>query len=520
MNNTHIFTKLKTSFAPGLVVFLVALPLCLGIALASGAPPIAGIISGIIGGIVVGFLSNSNISVTGPAAGLSAIILSAITDLGSFQLFLCAGIIAGVLQVILGYLRSGTIANFFPSNVIEGMLAGIGVIIIIKQIPLIFGVTTLSTLFQGNEGSILQQIHFGAVILTLISLGILLFWERNPFLKKIKMLPGALVAVAVAILINFIWIQTNSSFAISGSNLVSIPTFQNASELANILVLPDWSGFLNPAVWIIGCTIALVASIETLLCIEASDRLDPLKRNTDTNRELKAQGIGNVLSALIGGIPMTSVVVRSSANINAGGVYKTSTIIHGVFLLLAILAIPFVLNLIPLATLAAVLVLVGYKLAKPVLFVHFWKKGYTQFVPFVATFSMVVLSDLLIGVAVGLATSVAFLLFGNLKKAFKYEKRHDLDTPVFHHIKLAEEVSFLNKSAIKTRLHSLPKNSVAYIDAKQSVYIHIDIVELIEDFINAHAKEKNIEVQISGFHKKFNNETANQSIILQHRKSI
>ncbi|MBW3519015.1 SulP family inorganic anion transporter [Flavobacterium sp. NKUCC04_CG] len=518
MNNTHIFTKLKTSFAPGLVVFLVALPLCLGIALASGAPPIAGIISGIIGGIVVGFLSNSNISVTGPAAGLSAIILSAITDLGSFQLFLCAGIIAGVLQVVLGYLRSGTIANFFPSNVIEGMLAGIGVIIIIKQIPLIFGVTSLSTLF--NDGSILNQIHFGAVILTVISLGILLFWEKNPFLKKIKMLPGALVAVAVAILINFIWIQTNSSFAISGSNLVSIPTFQNASELANILVLPDWSGFLNPAVWIIGCTIALVASIETLLCIEASDRLDPLKRNTDTNRELKAQGIGNVLSALIGGIPMTSVVVRSSANINAGGVYKTSTIIHGVFLLLAILAIPFVLNLIPLATLAAVLVLVGYKLAKPVLFIHFWKKGYTQFVPFAATFAMVVLSDLLIGVAVGLATSVAFLLFGNLKKAFKYEKRNDLDTPVFHHIKLAEEVSFLNKSAIKTRLHSLPKNSVAYIDAKQSVYIHIDIVELIEDFINAHAKEKNIKVQISGFHKKYHAENPKNNIILQHRKSI
>ncbi|WP_430614215.1 SulP family inorganic anion transporter [Flavobacterium sp. JP2137] len=519
MNTTPIFTKLKTSFAPGLVVFLVALPLCLGIALASGAPPIAGIISGIIGGIVVGFLSNSNISVTGPAAGLSAIILSAITDLGSFSLFLCAGIIAGILQVILGFLRSGTIANFFPSNVIEGMLAGIGVIIILKQIPLIFGLNSLSELFQNNAAGFLGQIHFGTLIITAVSLGILLLWDKIPFLRRVKILPGALIAVAVAILINFIWTSTNSSLAIAGSHLVAIPTFQSAAELANIIVLPDWNGFLNPAVWIIGFTIALVASIETLLCIEASDRLDPLKRNTDTNRELKAQGIGNLLSALIGGIPMTSVVVRSSANVNAGGIYKTSAIIHGLFLLIAVLALPFVLNLIPLATLAAVLILVGYKLAKPLLFIHFWQKGHTQFIPFVATFSMVVLSDLLIGVAVGLATSVAFLLFGNLKKAFKYEKRQTSETAVFH-IRLAEEVSFLNKSAIKSRLYSLPQNSSAYIDAKQSVYIHIDIVELIQDFINAHAKEKNIDVQTSGFHKSYHTENTNKILILQHRKSI
>lgn len=513
MTNNMNFAALKKSAAPGLVVFLVALPLCLGIALASGAPPISGIISGIIGGVIVGLLSNSNVSVSGPAAGLAAIILGAITELGSFQLLLTAGIIAGALQIVLGFLRSGTIANYFPSSVIEGMLAGIGLVILIKQLPLVFGVDAL-----GDIQSI-ASIQPGTVIITALSLAILLLWNKMKWTKKVSFLPAALIVVVVGILINQFWLTTQSSLAIEPSRLVSIPTFDSLSGITSIFVFPDWAGFTNPAVWMVGGTIAIVASIETLLCIEATDRLDPLKRHTDTNRELKAQGVGNILSSLLGGLPMTSVVVRSSANVNAGGIYKASAVIHGVFLLIAVVSLSLVLNMIPLASLAAVLILVGYNLAKPAVVIHFWHKGLSQFIPFIVTFVMVVVTDLLTGVLIGMGVSVLFLLIGNVRKAFSMD-RTVKDDQLVYTLTLAQEVSFLNKTAIKNRLYQLPDNCHLAIDAKRMGYIHIDVLELIETFINEKAKEKNILITTTGFHREIKVSGDQQNIILSHRKTI
>ena len=406
----NLFANLKSDIPAGLVVFLVALPLCLGIALASGAPPLSGIIAGVVGGIVVGFFSKSHLSVSGPAAGLTAIVLTAITDLGAFNIFLTAGLIAGLIQLILGFVKAGSISNYFPTNVIEGMLAGIGVIIILKQIPHAIG---YDADFEGDETFMQQDggntfstiigaldyINLGAVIVTAVSLTILLLWDKVPFLKKLKLVPGALVAVIVGILINEFFLASGSSLAITSEHLVNLPVPETIDDFKSIILLPDFNGFLNYKVWIVGATIAVVASIETLLCIEAADRMDAQKRLTDTNVELKAQGIGNMLSSLIGGLPLTSVVVRTSTNNNAGAKSKMSTIIHGVFLLVSVLAIPFLLNKIPFATLAAVLFLVGYKLAKPAVIAHFWHKGKYQFIPFIATLLGVVFMDLLKGVA-------------------------------------------------------------------------------------------------------------------------
>ena len=361
----NLFANLKSDIPAGLVVFLVALPLCLGIALASGAPPLSGIIAGVVGGIVVGFFSKSHLSVSGPAAGLTAIVLTAITDLGAFNVFLTAGLIAGLIQLILGFVKAGSISNYFPTNVIEGMLAGIGVIIILKQIPHAIG---YDADFEGDETFMQQDggntfstiigaldyINLGAVIVTAVSLTILLLWDKVPFLKKLKLVPGALVAVIVGILINEFFLASGSSLAITSEHLVNLPVPETIDDFKSIILLPDFNGFLNYKVWIVGATIAVVASIETLLCIEAADRMDAQKRLTDTNVELKAQGIGNMLSSLIGGLPLTSVVVRTSTNNNAGAKSKMSTIIHGVFLLVSVLAIPFLLNKIPFSTLAAV----------------------------------------------------------------------------------------------------------------------------------------------------------------------
>lgn len=512
----NIKAELSQNFAPGLVVFLVALPLCLGIALASGAPPLSGIISGIIGGLIVGFLSNSNVSVSGPAAGLSAIVLTAITDLGAFDIFLCAGIIAGLMQLILGFVKAGGIANYFPNSVIEGMLAGIGVIIIIQQIPVALGVGGYSDLFSNG----IQSVHIGTLVITLISISILLIWERVAFLKKLKMLPGALVAVTVGILLNQFFVATGSSLAISSNNLVKLPVLSSLGDISNLAIFPNFEGFLNPKVWTIGITIAIVASIETLLCIEASDRLDVYKRNTNTNTELKAQGIGNLLSSAIGGLPMTSVVVRSSANINAGAKSKTSSMIHGLLLLVCVLSIPVVLNMIPLATLAAVLLIVGYKLAKPATFEHFWHKGKYQFISFVVTLGAVVYFDLLTGVALGMAFSILILLFGNIKKGLEVSTEKGFGK--YYNITLAEEVSFLNKASIKKRLLSLPENATVWINAKKSVYIHADILELIEDFANNRARERNITLKLSGFKDSvnINNDIDNDIITISHRRAI
>ncbi|MFD2600892.1 SulP family inorganic anion transporter [Flavobacterium suzhouense] len=528
--NKDFFGSLKADFPSGLVVFLVALPLCLGIALASGAPPLSGIIAGIIGGIVVGVISKSHISVSGPAAGLTAIVLTAISTLGSFEMFLLSVFLAGVFQLILGFIRAGSISNYFPSNVIEGMLAGIGVIIILKQLPHAVG---FDADFEGDEAFLepdgnntfsailgaLDYFHLGAIIITIVSLIILISWDKFPFLKKLKLVPGALVAVIVGIILNEIFMRTGSKLAIAEAHLVKLPVPQSFEDLKNIIVTPDFTGISNPQVWITAATITVVASIETLLCIEASDRMDVQKRYTDTNVELKAQGIGNMMSALIGGLPMTSVVVRSSANANAGAKSKTSTIIHGILLLICVLSIPVILNKIPLATLAAVLLVVGYRLAKPATIMHFWHKGKYQFVPFIATLLAVVFTDLLKGVALGMIISIIFVLRGNLKRAYNFRKDDYIEGDIIH-IDLAQEVSFLNKAAIKTTLNEIPECSKVVIDASDTVYIAHDVLDLIQEFRDVKSKEKNIKVKLVGFKEAYeleNTDWGKQNVFVEHK---
>lgn len=567
----NLFANLKSDFASGLVVFLVALPLCLGIALASGAPLFSGIISGVVGGIVVGYLSQSHLSVSGPAAGLTAIVLTAISDLGAFNIFLLAVLIAGIIQLILGFIRAGTISNYFPNNVIEGMLAGIGVIIILKQIPHAFG---YDADYEGDESFIQQDgqntfselfdlvnhIDMGAIIIATLSLLILILWPKVDALRKIKLVPPALVAVIASVVLNEFFIRTGSQYAIGSEHLVSLEVPTTLDDFKNIIVLPDFTAITNPKVWIVAVTIAIVASIETLLCIEAADRMDVQKRYTNTNVELKAQGVGNIVSSLLGGLPMTSVVVRTSANSAAGAKSKMSAIIHGVLLLISVLAIPAILNKIPLATLAAVLLLVGYKLAVPNIkhFAHYmpnavnflvlaivvliviiknnsenlnliiavssvvvivlaylvykWYKDvdfskianrnqYLYF-PFFATTIAVVFTDLLKGVALGMIISIVFVLKGNMKRAYNFRKEQYHDGDIIH-IDLAQEVSFLNKAAIKSTLASIPENSTVIINASDTVYIAHDVLDLIKEFKKIRSKEENIKVKLVGFKKAY-----------------
>ncbi len=519
--NNNFFANLKSDFSSGLVVFLVALPLCLGIAMASGAPLCSGIISGIIGGIVVGYLSTSHLSVSGPAAGLTAIVLTAITDLGAFDIFLTAVFIAGILQLILGFIKAGSISNYFPTNVIEGMLAGIGVIIFLKQIPHAFGYDKdyegdLAFLQPDSENTfseifhLISHVQLGSIFITLLSLFILITWTKFEFLNKIKLVPPALVAVIMSILLNEFFIFSGSSFSIKSEHLVSLPVPNSIEEFKNIFILPNFSALANAKVWIIGITIAIVASIETLLCIEAADRMDEQKRFTDTNVELKAQGIGNVISSLLGGLPMTSVVVRTSANNTAGAKSKLSAIIHGLLLTICVISIPTILNKIPLATLAAVLLLVGYKLANPKTILHFWAKGKYQFIPFIATFLAVVFSDLLKGVALGMIISILFVLKGNLKRAYSFKKEEYLDGDIIH-INLAQEVSFLNKAAIKSTLNEIPENTKVIIDASETIYIAHDILDLIREFKATRANDNKIKVKLKGFKKSYNLENSIES---------
>jgi MFS superfamily sulfate permease-like transporter len=533
LKTNSLFAHVKSDFAAGLVVFLVALPLCLGIALASGAPLFSGVISGIVGGIVVGFLSQSHLSVTGPAAGLTAIVLTAITDLGSFPIFLTAVFIAGLVQLLLGFIKAGSISNYFPTNVIEGMLAGIGVIIILKQIPHAFG---YDPDFEGDEAfiqpdgqnsiteifGIFDHVQLGSILIAVLSLIILISWGKLKNFNGFKLIPAALVAVVVSILLNEYFIFTGSSLQISKAHLVSLPVPQSFADFSNILVTPDFSGFLVTKVWIVGLTIAIVASIETLLCIEAADRMDAQRRYTNTNIELKAQGIGNIISSLLGGLPMTSVVVRTSANNEAGAKSKLSAILHGVLLLVSVLSIPTLLNKIPLATLAAVLLLVGYKLANPKTILHFWHKGKYQFIPFIATFIAVVLLDLLKGVALGMIISAVFVLQGNMKRAYRFRKEEYQEGDIIH-IELAQEISFLNKSAIKTTLNELPANSKVVINATETVYIAHDVLDLITEFHQIKSKELNIKVKLIGFKTAYNinnSDDYKNTVTIEHRYNV
>lgn len=508
---------LREDFSSGLVVFFVALPLCLGIAVASGASPFAGVISGIIGGVIVGLLSGSHVSVTGPAAGLIAILLSAIVSLG-YEAFLLSVVLAGVFQLVMGYARAGTISNYFPSAVIEGMLAAIGIIIIKKEIPHAIGYDhshegDFFNLELGAEGY-LQELenavnfaHPGVIAVSLISLVVLVFLPRLSFLKSIRFIPAALWVVVIGILLNEWMIQSGAHWLISEEHRVMLPVPDSIAGFLTQFHFPAFSAITNPQVWITALTIAIVASVETLLCLEAGDKLDVHKRYSQPNQELKAQGIGNMLSGLLGGLPMTSVIVRTTANINAGAKSKLSAVIHGVFLLVAVLLIPVLLNKIPMACLAAILIMTGFRLASPAVFKHMWDSGREQFIPFMVTVLAVVFTDLLKGVGIGLMVSIFFILKGNMKLAyyFRKEKHRDGETIT---IKLAQEVSFLNKAAIKQTLAHLPHGSHVIIDAGDTVYIDYDVLELIRDFTRVGAIERNIKLELKQFKENYSMQDA------------
>jgi MFS superfamily sulfate permease-like transporter len=506
---SKFFQNLKYDLPSGLVVFLVALPLCLGISLASGAPFFSGIIAGIIGGIVIGAISNSQLSVSGPAAGLVAVVLAAISSLGSFEAFLVAVVLSGLMQIALGFMKAGVIANYFPSNVIKGMLSGIGIIIILKQIPHALGYDRdnegdFAFLQLDGENSItslfsaIHHVDIGATLIAIIGLATILLFETSTFKKVAKIVPGGLAAVMVSVLVSEFIFKNIPLLAISSTHLVNVPVPNTVDDFKALITFPDFTNILSPAVWIVALTITAVASIETLLCIEAIDKLDTEKRITSTNRELIAQGIGNTFSGLIGGLPITSVIVRSSANLNANAKTKLSTMFHGFLLLASVLLIPSLLNKIPLAALAAILLFTGYKLAKPSVFKGMFANGKYQWVPFVVTVLAVVFLDLLKGVGIGLMVSVVYILTGNLKNSY-YFKREEYEEGETIKIRLSEEVSFLNKAALRETLDHLPAESKVVIDATNTTYIDFDVIELIKEFKEIKAPLKNIDCELLNF---------------------
>ncbi len=484
-----------------IVVFLVALPLCLGIALASNAPLFSGIISGIIGGIVIGSLSGSQLSVSGPAAGLTAIVAAAILKLPTFETFLLAIVICGALQLVFGFIKAGVIGDYVPNCVIKGMLAAIGLILILKQFPHLVG---YDANYAGDESfrqsnnentfsgiiNAFKYITPAAVIIGLTGLIFQFVWEKFTAGKKgfIRIVPAPLIVVLLGIAINEF--LASKGTGIDPKHMVNIPIAGSVNEFFSFFTAPDFNGFLNKDVWIAGVTLALVASLETLLSIEAIDDLDPYQRVTNKERELKAQGIGNMISGLIGGLPITSVIVRSSANVNAGAKSKMSTIYHGTLLLLCVALIPGLLNLIPKSALAAVLIFTGYKLAKPGLFKAYYKKGWDQFLPFVITITAILLTDLLIGVMIGIGAGLFFIVRSNFKTSVFIVHDHNK-----YLIRLRKDVSFLNKPIIKNKLEEIPENSSVLIDTSRADFIDKDIVEVIEDF-SIHAPLKNIRVEI------------------------
>lgn len=504
-----ITSSLSKDFAASIVVFLVALPLCLGIALASGAPLLSGVLAGIIGGMVVGIISQSHTSVSGPAAGLAAVVLASITKLGSFETFLLAVVLAGAIQLIAGIFKGGFIANYIPSNVIKGLLASIGILLILKQIPHAVGFDKDQegdfAFFQPDGENtfseflnVLNYFSWGAVVIAILSIFILIFWDKTP-LKRIQFFPASLFVVILGVLLNYIFQAYFPSLTIEEKHLVSIPKFNG---IDSIITTPSFAAIANIKVWTVAFTIAIVASLETLLNLEAVENLDPLKRQASPNRELIAQGVGNMLSGLVGGIPITSVIVRSSVNINAGAKTKMSAILHGIFLLISLVLLAPLLNKIPLASLAAILLLTGYKLAKISLFKDMYRKGINQFVPFVATILAIVFTDLLIGVFIGLAVSILFLLRSNFKNPFSIQKEKLLVDEIVR-IELPNQVSFLNKASIKETLWAIPKESRVIIDASNANYIDNDVLEIIDDFKNTTSKDKNIKLNILGLKDKY-----------------
>jgi SulP family sulfate permease len=496
----NIFSHFRKDFTASIVVFFVALPLCLGIALASGAPLFSGIIAGVVGGVVVGFFSNSSLGVSGPAAGLVTVVAGFLATLsGSWTAFLMVVVLAGVIQLICGYLRLGTIAYYFPSSVINGMLAGIGLLIAMKQFPYIVG-HNISLTFDANFLQGIKDIFIGintsTMFITLISGALLIIWEMR-FAKKIKFFKTVPAPVVVVILGIILFKAFNGSALISltETQMVQIPISNSASEFFSQFHTPDFSALYNPAIYGMALIMALIASIETLLCVEAADKLDPKRRITSANRELKAQGVGNIVSGLIGGLPITQVIVRSSANVSFGARTKLSTILHGVLLFMSAVLIPSILNFIPLVSLSCVLVAVGYKLARPELFKKMYSLGSEQFVPFVVTVFGVLFLGLLNGVGIGMICAIFFIFYNHLKNS--YHKIEDDEVAGGHHIiKLAEEVSFLNKGSIMQMLNHIPEGASVLIDGSNSKYIHYDVLEIIRDFkINSRSKKISLEIK-------------------------
>jgi MFS superfamily sulfate permease-like transporter len=497
---------LKHDLHAGLSVFVVALPICLGIALASGAPLYAGLLSGIIGGVLVGAISGSQLAVSGPAAGLTTLVAAAIISLGDYKIFLLALIIAGLFQVLLGVFKLGVIANYFPSSVINGMLAAIGIILISKQIPLALGynqpnfwTTNFLNLFSSSnfiENFVNFKAEFtsGAILISILSISILVFYQQ-PMAKKLKIIPASLVVVILGIVLNMIFTNLSSSFYLKPTQLVNIPYNIFAS-----VSFPDFSKlFTSIDIWKNGLIIGMVATLETLLCIEAIDKLDASNRITPVNRELIAQGIGNITCGLLGAIPITAVVVRGSANLDAGAKTKLSAITHGIFLLLAVLFIPFLLNKIPYASLAAILLITGFNLTKPQLYAKMWQLGLNQFLPFIITIFVILLTDLLIGVSIGLLFSIYFIVQNNFKAEYKITKTV-IDGIETKYIKLNTNVTFLNKVRLKKVLDEVPEYSILHIDGSESKFIDYDILEILSEFYNK-AHEKHIEFHTQGIER-------------------
>jgi len=515
----------------GLVVFLVALPLCLGISFASGAPVFAGIVAGVIGGIITGFLSNSALGVSGPAAGLTVIVATSITQLGGadfYSTFLSVVVISGIFQFIAGYIKAGVIAHYFPSTVIKGMLAAIGIILILTQVPHALGYDKNPEgewlNYMGKKqsfiGEILLAVKFhtmGALIISIVSILILIFWEIKTLKKysMFKFIPGAVVVVVIGVLLNEIfqifypdWVLHNEDYERIGAkphennHLVKVPSFDTSLPWGGILIFPNFEQIGNISIWLLGLKIAIVASLETLLCVEATDKIDPEKRVTPVNRELKAQGIGNILSGLLGGIPITQVVVRSTANLEAGSKSKWSAVYHGVFLLFFALFLPNFLNKIPLASLAAILILIGYKLTKISLYQEAYQKGFFNYTPFIITILAILFTDLLIGILIGSCVAIFFILRANIKNPFKVEILNDSKGAEYHYLKLSEEMSFLNTAKLKLTLNQLKPNCTVKIDGSNSVMIDENVVETIRDFCE-NAKTKNIKVELKGIVTKY-----------------
>ena len=490
-----------------IVVFLVALPLCLGVAQASGAPLFSGLIAGFIGGIVVGSLSGSHLSVSGPAAGLTTIVGAAILKLPSFEVFLLAVFVCGILQLLLGLIKAGFIGDYVPSGVIKGMLAAIGLILILNQFPHLLGDDSHFEIdddvpaAKGDSGPFkifinffnsFKHIHYTAIVIGGVCLIFHFIWEKIVSRQGgfLKLVPAPFLVVIIGVVANSFIPATMLEGPLTGQHLVYIKPAESVKDFFSFFTFPDFSHFFNSTVLVTGATLAIVASLETLLSIEAVDELDPYQRVTNKDRELRAQGVANMFSGLVGGLPVTSVIVRSSANVNAGAQTKLSAIMHGMLLLLCVAFIPNILNLIPKAALAAILIYTGYKLAKPSLFKIFYAKGWDQFIPFVVTIAAILLTDLLKGVLIGIAVGLFFIMRSNFKSSvFIVNDAHKFL------VRLRKDVSFLNKPIIKNRLETIPENSTVIIDATRADFIDKDVIEVINDFMQ-HAHLKNITVEI------------------------